>query len=190
MAGRSIFACEMSLAFTPVVHDALRSFVAQSYRPLSFGEKWALWDRAASLLVANQAGWTSGCWDFFDDDARARSDFNMWVQGMLTEEGARPSPLPLSADPYRGEARYLTFTMAVLMVQGTPSERRVARALDIPESRLWTRDTFVRVLLAVRLFNFASIQGSTLYLIPNDPTFALTAQDLRHPKFQYLRQIV
>jgi hypothetical protein len=190
MAARSVFACEMSLAYSPAVHDGLRALVTQSYRPLSFGEKWALYDRAASFLVANQSSWWSGCWDFFDDDARARTDFNMWVQGMLTEEGARSSPLPFSGDPYRGHTRFLTFTMAVLMVQGTPSERRVAQALDIPEGRLWTRDTFTRVLLSVRLFNFASIQGSTLYLIPQEPTYALTSEDLRHPKFQYLRQIV
>lgn len=189
MAGRSIFALEMAVGFSPQLHEALRSLLSRSLQPLNFQQKWSLYDQASRCLIAHQQAWYAGCWDFFDEDARARSDFNMWVQGMLTEEGARATPSP-PADPYRGDGRYLTFTMAVLMVNGSPSERTVAAAVDIPEGRLWMRDTFMHVLGATRLFNFASIEGSTMYLIPNDPGYALTAEDLRHPKFEYLRQIV
>ena len=43
--------------------------------------------RLAQTLLQGRALWRKGCWDFFDNDARARSDFNMWVSGMLTELG-------------------------------------------------------------------------------------------------------
>ena len=190
MATRSIFALEMCLSFSPKLHQLLHALLNEStQRPLSLQDKWSLYDRASRCLYSHHQAWHSGCWDFYDDDMRARTDFNMWVNGMLTEEGARPTPSP-PADPYRGDARFLTFTMAVLMVNGTSSERQLASSLNIPESRLWTRDTFAHVLGATRLFNFASIEASTMYLIPNEPGFALMAEDLRHPKFKYLRQIV
>lgn len=190
MATRSIFALEMCLAFSPGLHQLLHGLMAEStQRALSLQEKWSLYDRASRCLHAHHAAWHSGCWDFFDDDMKARADFNMWVNGMMSLEGARPTPSP-AADPYRGDARFLTFTMAVLLVNGTASERQLAASLEIPQARLWTRDTFAHVLGATRLFNFASIEASTMYLIPNEPAYALTAEDLRHPKFKYLRQIV
>lgn len=189
MSARSILALEMCMSFEPRVHDRLRQLLTYDSRPLSFQEKWNLYGHACTTLSSNRGLWVSGCWDFFDDDRRARSDFNMWVSGMLTEEGARAHPSG-SGDPYRNDPRFMTFTIACLMVQGTPSERSVAKACDIPQSRLWHAATFDHVLSSMRYLNFASVEGSTLYLIPKEPTFALTSEDLRHPKFQYLRPIV
>ncbi len=186
---RSILALELCMRFEPQAHNHLRQLIVENRRELSFHEKWSLYGRAATSLTYNRGLWISGCWDFFDEDSRARSDFNMWVQGMLTEEGARPHPSG-SPDPYRGDDRFMTFTMAALLVQGAPSERALKSACEIPESRLWHSDSFAHILASMRFLNFASVEASTLYLIPNQPDYALTAEDLRHPKFQYLRPIV
>lgn len=189
MGLRSILAVELCMRFEPNTHNFLRNLLLEDQRPLSFHEKWNLYGRACTTLTHNRALWTSGCWDFFDNDSRARADFNMWVQGMLTEEGARKHPSG-TGDPYRGDARFMTFTMAALMAQNSPSERTLCAACNIPESRLWHSSTFEHILSSMRHLNFASIEASTLYLIPNDPGYSLTAEDLRHPKFKYLRPIV
>ena len=37
--------------------------------------------------------------------------------------------------------------------------------------------------------SFASVKGDVMYLIPRDDGWALTAQDLGLPKFEYLRML-
>ena len=55
--------------------------------------------------MANLDNVAKGCWDYFDDDARAQRDYKMWVDGMLTEEGARTQPSRQGGgDPYRAES--------------------------------------------------------------------------------------
>ncbi len=189
MSTRSILALELCLRFEAQAQAYLRSLLERTTPACSFQDKWNLYGSAASCLLANRALWVSGCWDFFDDDAKARGDFNMWVQGMLTQEGSRKEPSG-SPDPYRGDPRHMTFTMAALMVQGTPSEQSIRQMCDIPQGKLWHGDTFEHVLRSMRYLNFASVEGSTMYLIPKEPNFALTLDDLKHPKFHYLRPIV
>ena len=84
----------------------------------------------------------------------------------------------------------MTFTMACLMVQGSPSEQALKHACAIPESRLWSADSFEQVLRSLRHINFASVEASTMYLIPNEIGWGLTADDLKHPKFHYLRPLI
>ncbi len=189
MARRSILAIEMCLHFDPNVQSYMQQLVRAAGQQLSFQEKWQVYDQAARCLMANKHLWQKGCWDFFDDDTRARSDFNMWVHGMTSLEGARQQPSG-APDPYRGGARFMTFTMAVLLVNGSQSERRLCHVCEIPEPYLWQAATFERILQGLRYLNFASVEGSTIYLIPRDPDWALTQEDLKHPKFEYLRQIV
>ena len=55
---------------------------------------------------------------------------------------------------------------------------------------MWHAATFERILLGLRHLNFASVEGSTLYLIPRDAPYTLTQEDLSHPKFEYLRPIL
>lgn len=189
MSTRSIIAVEMCLRFDPRVHAFLRGLVAQDMPALGFQQKWHLYGQICQCLIDSRGLWASGCWDFFDQDMRARGDFNMWVQGMTTAEGARHQPSS-GADPYRAEPTFMTFTMACLMVRGTPSERLIASLCQVSEAYLWHAATFVRVLALMRHLNFASVEGSTLYVLPNDPAYALTATDMKHPKFHYLRPIV
>jgi hypothetical protein len=189
VASRSILAVELCLHFEPNVQGFLHRLVRSTGPRIGFQEKWSVYDQAARCLLANKNLWARGCWDFFDDDTRARADFNMWVHGMVSLEGARVQPSG-AGDPYRGGARFTTFTMALLLVHGSASERRLAHVCDIPESQLWHAATFERILQGMRFLNFASVEGSTLYVIPRDPDFALTQEDLGHPKFQYLRPIV
>jgi hypothetical protein len=108
---------------------------------------------------------------------------------MTTEEGARKEPSH-GGDPYRPEARYMTFTMSFLMVQGAPSERALRSYCEIPEARLWHRDTFRQLLHRLGVLSFTSVKSDVAYVIPGQDGWALTADDLRHPKFHYLRRLV
>jgi len=189
MNERSVLAIEMCLRLEGQVQDFLKGLLVRLAPTQSFQDKWTLFDQACRCLVSNRPLWVSGCWDFFDDDMKARGDFNMWVQGMLTEEGSRKEPAG-APDPYRGEIRHMTFTMACLMVQGSPSEQALKSACTIPESRLWSAESFEHVLRSMRHLNFASVEASTMYLIPRDIGYGLTAEDLRHPKFHYLRPLI
>ena len=70
--------------------------------------------------------------------------------------------------------RYLTFTMALLLVKGTPTDAAVRR----------------HILSGLSVLSFASIKSDVAYLIPRDVGWGLTLEDLADARFQYLRPIV
>jgi len=186
----SIFALEVCAKLVPEspLRAGLCAVVRDAPAGMSLHAKWSQYQRAALLVIEHLGDVERGCWDYFDDEARARRDYDMWTNGMLTEEGVRAEPSGL-ADPYRGEPRYLTFTMAMLIVQGSPTDRMMQGVCDIPDAQLWQRETFARILRGVCQISFASVKSDVLYLIPRDDAWALTAQDLSQSKFEYLRML-
>lgn len=186
----SIFALELCLQLVPgdALRPGLQQLIEQHPAWSSPQDKWRLYRNAAHLLTGGLQYAISGCWDFFDDDARALTDYDMWCNGMTSLEGARSTPSG-RADPYRSDHRYMTFTMSLLLQRGTPSERAFAAACEINEPDLWKRATFARLLAALGMISFASVKSDVIYLIPRDEAFGLTAEDLRAPKFEYLRPL-
>ena len=184
----SIFAVEVCARLVPEspLRAALAELIASAPERMTLQQKWMQYQRASQIVVESLGLVERGCWDYFNDDARARADYAMWSNGMLTEEGVRPGPSG-RADPYRGEPRYLTFTMALLIVQGTPTDRMMLQVCAIPEASLWYRESFARVLRALTQVSFASVVSDVMYLLPRDEDWALTAQDLQAKKFEYLR---
>ncbi|MGZ3423370.1 MAG: hypothetical protein ACXVEF_21025 [Polyangiales bacterium] len=187
---RSIFAVEICAPYEAgsPFHAGLRDLVRNHPETSGYQQKWAFYRRATELLLAALPTFERGCWDFFDEDARAKRDFEMWCDGLFTKEGPRLSPSG-RPDPYRGDARYLTFTVAFLMIQGAPSERILSTRCNIPQADLWKRDAFKHVLEGIPYVNFASVLGDVVYLIPRDDEWGLTRDDLAHTKFDYLRTI-
>jgi hypothetical protein len=186
----SIFAFEICAKFEPGgrLHTELRKLVTEAEPNPSLQSKWRFYKRAIDELQVAVPLFERGCWDYFDNDARARADYDQWVAGMVTEEGARQ--VPSGDDPYRGAARYLTWTMAFLMVADSPTDLAVRRLCNFPEARLWHRETFQRILWGLGILNFASIKSDVSYLIPRDVGWGLTVEDLAQPKFQYLRPLL
>jgi len=115
----------------------LRDLVRSHPRSVGFSEKWELYRRVRELLAVNLALAVKGCWDFFDEDDKAQSDFKMWCDGLFTEEGARDSPSG-TGDPHT-DPRYMTFTMAFLLQAGAPSVETLSDRCEIPKARLWKR---------------------------------------------------
>ena len=136
----SIFAVELCARLVPEspLRFALAEMVASAPERMSLHQKWMQYQRASQVLVENLAGVERGCWDYFNDDARALKDFEMWTQGMVTEEGVRAEPSGI-ADPYRSEPRYLTFTMALLILQDSPTDRMMLELCESPRPTSGTR---------------------------------------------------
>jgi hypothetical protein len=186
----SVFALE--LCFRADLAPGLVTFLRQRLKDqtpaMSRDAKWRFYRDLSAELVANLHVAERGCWDFFDDNARAKRDYDMWVGGMTTREGARGQPSG-GMNPYRAEPRYLTVTMSFLIHNGTPSERALAEACNVWETNLWQRATFAKLLTDIRMLSFASVRSDVVYLIPRDEGWELTPQDLTDPKFEYLRMI-
>lgn len=184
----SIFSIEVAarLDRAPNLLPVLKSAITEQPQAVNLNQKWHLYKRASDALLGHLGLIERGCWDYFDDHTRAENDFKMWLGGMTTEEGARrePSGRP---DPYRGEPRYLTFTMTFLIVSGSPTDRALAQLCEIPEAYLWRRDVFGRILSGMSVINFASVKSDVMYLIPRDDDWGLTSTDLTAEKFNYLR---
>ncbi len=186
----SVFALEVCarLEAGSPLRGALLEITRGKAPRMTLQQKWEQYRAASAVLLQHLSLVERGCWDYFSDDARARRDYDMWTKGMTTEEGARTAPSG-QPDPYRGQPRYLTFTMAFLIVQDTPTDRAIASVCNVPEAHLWRRDVFARLLKGMGYLNFASVISDVAYLIPRDDGFGLTPQDLDAPKFHYLRQL-
>ncbi len=186
----SVFAIELCLLMEPgnFLRGQLRELIASHPSASTPGKKWELLRLTAQMLVESQALFVKGCWDFFDDDTKARGDYEMWTKGMTTEEGARKSA---SGAPGEGDgsARYMTFTISLLLENGSPTEREIARLCDIPQDRLWRRETFMRLLRGLTRVNYAAVRSDVLYVIPGNEAWGLTAEDLAAEKFAYLRDL-
>lgn len=187
----NILAIELCLRLTrgDTLREELRELVNRHPATSSPGQKWELLNRVSRLLLDNQDRFVKGCWDFFDDDGRALRDYDMWSNGMITEEGARTLPSGLPGG--RGsEPRYMTFTIALLVVADSPCAQELSRLCDFPEDELWKRSTFIQILRGLKRVSFASVKSDVLYLIPGDEDWGLTDPDLKNSKFEYLRPIV
>jgi hypothetical protein len=186
----NIFAIELCLRQEPDsgLRPALRELIVWHPAASKPGQKWQLLKRASQLLLEHEPLFEKGCWDFFDDDARAQRDYDMWCKGMTTEEGVRKEP---SARPgeHRGEPRYLTFTISLLLQAGAPSVEALAKVCSIPQRDLWKKATFLRILRGLSTVSFAAVKSDVFYLIPGEDHWALTARDLEDAKFEYLRPI-
>lgn len=184
----NVFAMELCLRLLPKdplrydLHDLIR------HAPVATtpGKKWGMLKHATELLLSAEDRFEKGCWDFFNEDAKARSDYDMWCNGMITEEGARKGP---SGDPGDGEQRYMTFTISLLLQDGTHSSRQLFQHCDIRQHHLWKRHTFVKILKGLTCVSFAAVKSDVYYLIPGDDRWGLTRQDLTDPKFHYLRTV-
>ncbi len=190
----AIFAMELCFPMDPTsqMHSSLVRLFREHAELCTAEEKWRFYERVRQILVYELPRAQSGCWDFFNDDERAKNDFDMWCNGMLTREGARTSP---SGRPegtaFRGadQARFMTVTIAWLLVQGMPSTIDLATTCDVPENALWKRNSFRRILERIGRVQFSAIKSDVFYVIPGDDAWGLTEQDLKLSKFNYLRPI-
>lgn len=181
----SIFALELAArtAEADPLREALRRLIEAQSAAQTAAEKAETYAQAAEILGRHLGQVDFGCWDYFDDHHRAVTDFAMWSDGMLGEEGVR-------AEPHEGaQERYLTFTMAFLIARGSASDRRLAARCDIDDEELWQRAVFARMLENVKLIDLADVRADVVYLIPGDPAYALTRADLRRGKFDHLREL-
>lgn len=187
----SIFALELAVRTqlgSPLrqrLHDLVASHPERS-SPLL---KSQLYQQIGQALYGSLNWAERGCWDYFDDHDRAVSDFEMWCNGMRTQEGVRHEP---SIDPYvpTQEPRYLTFTVAVLLHKDTPSDLSLRARCQVPETNLWQRQTFAYLLQGLPSLDFSHVVADCVYLIPGNDTFSLTPGDLALEKFEYLRALV
>lgn len=188
----SIFAIEVLVRLdrTPELLNVLRGCIRDQPAKPTMQQKWEQYKKACDALLNNIGHIERGCWDYFDDEARAEKDFKMWLGGMTTEEGARPGPSGKSDNPYRNEPRYLTFTMTFLLMNPSPTADALSQLCNIPENSLWNRDVFARILGGMGIVNFASVKSDVMYLLPRDEDWGLTPDDLLDPKFDYLRALV
>jgi hypothetical protein len=186
----NVFAIEVCLRLDPAItlRSRLHELIAGHPSGTTPRQKREQLQSICALLADHENLFEKGCWDFFDDDDRARRDYDMWSNGMITEEGARGES---SGIPGYGEdeIRYMTFTIALLVAADTPCARDLARLCTFPESQLWERATFVQILRGLSRVDFAGVRSDVLYLIPGADTWGLTAADLTESKFEYLRPI-
>jgi hypothetical protein len=192
----SAFALQVALRYRhgEGQRDRLRRALGTGTVAMSYRQKGEYFQQLSAAVRASAASFDYGVWDYFDDDGRARQEYATWAEGLEGKEARRvPVPLPAPGG-YRdagGDRRYLLFTVALLMRHGSASDRTLfATQQNLAGPTLWTRATFGYLIGALGMMSFTGVVSDVVYLIPgDDPTFALTPEDLKHPQFHYLREL-
>jgi hypothetical protein len=187
---KSVFAMELCfrLVGDAPLGGSLRHAITTHPERASADERSTFYRFVTDVLLRNLQLAERGCWDYFDDPSQAQERFDGWSEMLSTKEGLRTAPSPV--DPYRPSNRYLTFTMSMLLVHGSPTDRALASTCDVREADLWRRSTFARILHGVRAMSFASVVSDVAYLVPGDALWGFTPEDLAEPKFAYLRALI
>jgi hypothetical protein len=188
---KSIFAMELCFALLPgsSLGAGIRHAITSHPERAAADERSRFYRYVTDLLLHHLTLADRGCWDYFDDPSRTERDYQGWSEMLTTQQGLRKGPSQ-STDAPTSSPRYLTFTMAMLLVNGAPTDRALAGVCDVEESDLWRRSTFARILRGVQAMSFASVVSDVAYLVPGDATWGFTAEDLAQPKFQYLRKVI
>jgi hypothetical protein len=170
----------------PMMLDQLRPLVTPAPERLSRDEAWQRHATAANVVLQFFDVVERGCWEYFDEEASAKAMFDDWCRPVL--ERAVPRQAPSGVPTYREAGpRYLAFTLVYLLAYGSPSDLEVRRACNILPQDLWKKRTFRRLLGAVKTLSFASVKGDSMYMVPRDHDWGLTANDLAEEKYHYLR---
>ena len=129
----SVFTIEVCARFDvgPQLLDALRPLVQTAPENVTRDEAWRRHVEAANLLLQHVDVIERGCWEYFDDEARAKWMFDDWTRPVLERDIPRQEA---SGEPgYRDSGpRYLTFTMVYLLARDSPSDLGAAAALPDP----------------------------------------------------------
>lgn len=190
----SVFALELAFPYDPSQPSSrqqLRDLIRQHPETATRRDRSLFYRAIGDLLLAELPAAGRGCWDYYDDNL-AIDKYDEWCGGLIKEEGVRQQPsITGQQGAYRAasQIRYATFTVAFLMSRGSNVDRMFHNRCQMNEANLWRRDTFAHLIHAVRTMQFAFVQSDVVYMIPNDDTFGLTADDLRADKFKYLREI-
>ncbi len=186
----SVFTIEVCARFDvgPQLLDALRPLVQTAPENVTRDEAWRRHAEAANLLLQHVDVIERGCWEYFDDEARAKWMFDDWTRPVLERQIPRQEA---SGEPgYRDSGpRYLTFTMVYLLARDSPSDLALRPLCQIPDADLWQKATFRRLLQAVRTLSFGSVRADAMYLIPRDADWGFTQQDLASSTYDYLRPL-
>lgn len=189
----SVFAVEVAFVYDDqsVARSEWRRLISTHSTSMTYAQKAQFYYAVTDLLLKESAAFERGCWDYFNNEI-ASDKYNEWCGGLLQEEGVRKSPSTMGGKgPYRGtdEVRYMTFTMAFLLIRNSNTDRALSTRCEIPQSHLWLRQTFISLIQGIRFFNFANIKSDVVYMIPNRDDFGFTKKDLYAEKFKYLRPI-
>ncbi len=173
------------------IFDELLPIVRTLPERLTRAEAWNRHADAAGAILRHFGAVERGCWEYFDDEMTAKAMFDEWCEPVMERQIPRQGPSG-GGGSYREEAgpRYLTFTLAYFLAWGSPSDLEVRSTCDVPPEDLWRRSTFKSLLGAVQTLSFASVKGDSMYMIPRDRDWALTATDLEAPAFAYLRPLL
>jgi hypothetical protein len=186
----SVFTVEtcVRLDLAPHVLEQLRPIVQGAPQNVTRDEAWRRHAAAADVLLQYFDNIDRGCWEYFDDEARAKAMFDDWCRPVI--ERMIPRQEPSGIPDYRNPGpRYALFTMVYLLARDSPSDLQVRRACRISDDLLWTRRTFRHLLGAVRELSFASVRSDCMYMTPRDHEWGLTVNDLASSTYQYLRTL-
>ncbi len=182
----SIFAMQVTrLLSSPrdQVYERLYRLIMAEPERTTPGQRYRFYRNVCNELMGVAGEFDQGVWDYWDVPSRAPGDFQDWVDGLQGKE-ARTKPAK------EGTPRYMVFTLALLLLHGSTSDKRLMDHADVPEEKLWQRDTFAHLLKGISLLNFLNVQSDVVYLLPgDDERLGLTVLDLDTEDYHYLRKL-
>jgi hypothetical protein len=178
------------------VSDALRpqlhEVIARSEAEQSLTEKRAFWKRVAAVLNEAVPAFELGFWDLIRGSG-AEEEFESWsseIEGSLATEKEEMGTAPDEISRISAEKRYIIVTLIFLVEGDSNSDETLAQRCDVPESEVWTRLTFGRLIATIPLLNFANVEADAVYLAPGSEEDGFSMEDLHGGGYEYLKMLL
>lgn len=171
--------------------DPLRGELGQIVRSMpqrmELVEKRGSYQRIRTLLHDARERFTRGYWDYISDPSKGEAEWETWCSE-LEKLAGEPRP---KQDGYRsGAGGSVLFTMAFLLVKGAAADTVAAERCDVQEQDFLRRGVFDALVATIPMFNFATVKGDAVYIVPGDDDDGFTDVDLADEGWSYLRPLL
>lgn len=162
----------------------LRKLILDAPEAQTRSEKRRAYEQITRALLGASGQFTVGNWDYTDDGDEADTEFEHWCAGTEADAKEREQSADGGAGP-----RSMFITMAFLMESEEAAAQAFGEACDLPETDLWKRATFVKLLSVIPRLDFATVVGDAVYLCPGDKEFGLSEAELADESYDYLHKL-
>ena len=170
----------------------LHSIVARSPETATPDDKQALYKSIVTLLLENAPFFEYGYWDYIPDSGDARPEFQRWRSDIEGGMATEPEETGEAIDElYRmsSEKSFVVVTLFFLFENSDALDTLHSTIESLAEDELFSRETFLTLIRAIRFINFEHCLGDAVYLMPANDRDGFSWEDLHGGGWEYLRPL-
>lgn len=161
--------------------DKLCRLLREHTRDLSTLDQRGLLGSIANHLLAAEARWSLGFWDFVPE---GRAEYDDWARGIEDDSAETWAP-----DRSGAKLDHALVSVLLALPRGSISADVVAERCDLDEATWTQRATFRHLVEVLPMLHVASVRSDAIYVTPGSTGEAFSLRELRGEGYEYLLPI-